>query len=72
MWFYRHLLRVKWTDKRTNKSIQNELSTSRQMINRLNKRRLSYIGQISKSKTRDLSIALMGKIEGKRNRGRPP
>ena len=73
MWFFCHLLRVKWTDNRTNESVLNELSTSRQMLNLLNKRCLSYMGHINRSKTTDLmSTALMGKVEGKRNSGRPP
>ena len=28
LWFYRRLLRVKWTDKRTNESILDELGTT--------------------------------------------
>ena len=39
MWFYRRLLRIKWTDKRSNESVLNERSTIRQMLNLLNKRR---------------------------------
>ena len=72
IWFYRHLLRVHWTDKRNNESVLNELQNI-QILNLLNKRRLSYIGHITRSKTTDLmSTTLMGKVEGKRNIGRPP
>ena len=43
------------------------------MLNLLNKRHLSYMGHINRSKTRDLmSTTLMEKVEGKRNPGRPP
>ena len=39
MWFYRHILRVKWTEKRTNRSILEELSVQRQLLKEINKRR---------------------------------
>ena len=43
------------------------------MLNLLNKRRLSQMRHINRSKTTDLmSTALMGKVEGKRNPGKPP
>ena len=66
-------MRVKWTDKRTNESVLNDLSTSREMINLINKRRLSYMGHINRSKTTDLmSSALMGKVDEKSRREKKP
>ena len=38
MCFYRRLLKVNLTDRRTNESVLNELSTSRDILNLLNKR----------------------------------
>ena len=32
IWFYRRLLRVKWTYRRTNESILNELGTTRKLL----------------------------------------
>merc|ERR1711860_448944 len=72
MWFYRRLLRVKWTDKRTNDSILVELNTNRILLTEINKRRLKYVGHAVRHKNTTLmSTVLMGKIEGKRKRGRP-
>ena len=73
MWFFRRLLRIKWTDKITNESVLNELSTCRQMLKLINKRSLSYICPIDRSKTTDLMFtAIMGKVKGERKPGKPP
>ena len=32
MWCYRRMLRISWTEKRTNKSILNELQTRRELL----------------------------------------
>ena len=72
MWFYRRLFRVKWTDKRTNESILIELKAKRILLTEINKRRLRYVGHaVRHKKTSLMSTVLMGKIEGKRKRGRP-
>jgi hypothetical protein len=50
MWFYRRLLRVKRTDKRTNESVLKELGVQRLMLSEISKRRLrpptSYIDNV--------------------------
>jgi hypothetical protein len=38
MWSYRRLLRVKWTDKRTNESVLKELGVQRLMLFEIRKR----------------------------------
>ena len=73
MWFYRRLLRVKWTDKRTNKSILEELGVSKQLLREINKRKLKYLGHATRNKQATLmTTVLQGKMEAKRNPGRPP
>ena len=72
MWFYRRLLRIKWQDKRTNESILEELSTNRVLLQEINKRKLRYLGHAVRNPKTDLmSTNLQGRVEGKRNRGRP-
>ena len=72
MWFYRRLLRVSWKDKKTNESILEELGTSRRLLSLVSKRKLKYAGHaIRNEKTSLMKIALQGKTEGKRKRGRP-
>ena len=73
MGLYRHTLRIKWTEKRTNKSILEELSVQRQLLKEIKKRRLRYVGHANRSKHTDLiTTAHQGKVEGKRRKGRPP
>ena len=73
MWFYRHLLSVQWQDKKTNESVLEELSTSRGLLLEINKRRMKYIGHANRNPRTDLmATVLQGRIEGRRNRGRPP
>ena len=72
LWFYRRLLRVSWTDKRTNESILSELNTRRILSSEINKRRLRYVGHAVRNKNTSLmSKVLMGRVEGKRKQGRP-
>ena len=72
LWFYRRLLRVSWTDKRTNESILSELNTKRILSSEINKRRLRYVGHAVRHKNTSLmSKVLMGRVEGKRKQGRP-
>jgi len=73
MWFYRRLLRVKWTDKRTNESVLKELGVQRLMLSKISKRRLKYLGHANRNTKTDLmTTVLQGKVEAKRNQGRPP
>ena len=73
MWFYRRLLRIKWTDKRTNESILKELSVQRQLLIEIDKRRLRYVGHANRSQyTPLMTTVFQGKMDGKRRRGRPP
>ena len=72
-WFYRRLLRVKWTDKRTNESVLKELGVQCLMLSEISKKRLKYLGHANRNTKTDLmTTVLQGKVEAKRNQGRPP
>ena len=65
-------MRIEWTDKRTNQSILEQLHTSYQLLNEINKRKLKYLGHaIRNEKTTLMKTAFEGKVEGKGRRGRP-
>ena len=73
MQLYRRLLRVSWTDRRTNESILNKLGTGRKLLSIIKKRKLNYIGHATRNeKTSLMTVAYQGKVEAKRNKGRPP
>ena len=64
MWFYRRLLRVKWTDKITNESVLKELGAQRLMLSEISKRRLKYLGHANRNTKTDLmTTVLQGKVE---------
>ena len=72
MWFYRRLLRIRWKEKRTDKSILQELNTERELLKTILEKKLTVFDHICRSKRCSLmKEAIQGKVEGKRKRGRP-
>ena len=69
MWFIRRMMRISWTEKRSNESILKEINTERSLIKTIRKRQLEFLGHIYRDKGLE-HLALTGKIEGKRSRGR--
>ena len=55
MWCYRRMLRIRWTKKRTNKSILNELQTRRELLAHIIKRKNAFLGHASSYLDRGVS-----------------
>ena len=73
MWLYRRLLRISWTEKRTNESVLSQLGTKKNILSDINKRRLKYIGHATRNNKTDLMSSIFyGKSSAKRKQGRPP
>ncbi|GFS18623.1 endonuclease-reverse transcriptase [Elysia marginata] len=71
MWCYRRLLKVPWTEKKTNKEIIQIADVGERLLQQLMKRKLGYAGLISRGSSGPLlQLLLEGKIEGKRGQGR--
>ena len=69
LWFWRRLLKVPWTVKRSNQSILREISSEYSMEGLMLKLNLQYFGHLM-GRTDSLQQTLMlGKIEGKRRKG---
>ena len=69
-WSWRRLLRVPWTAKRSNQSILKEVSPGCSLEGLMLKLKLQYFGHLMR-RTDSLEKTLMlGKIEGRRRRGR--
>ena len=66
------MLRVKWTDKRTNENVLTELNTRRLLLTEIGKRRLKYVGHaVRHSKTSLMSSVLTyGKSGRKKKTGK--
>ena len=70
LWCWRTLLRVPWTARRSNQSIQKEISLEYSLEGLMLKLKLQYIGHLMQ-RTNSLQKTLMlGKIEGGRSRRR--
>ena len=69
LWYWRGLLRVLWTAKRSNQSILKEISPEYSLEVLMLKLKLQYFGHLM-WRTNSLEKTLMlGKIEGRRRRG---
>ena len=72
MWCYRRLLRIQWTEKRTNQSVLEELSVQQHMLSEINKKKLKYVGHANRNpRTNLMTTLLQGRVPGSRRRGRP-
>ena len=77
MWIYHRMLRVSWTEHRTDESILLQLNTTRQLLGFVVRRKLSYFGHTIRSggcelaKCELVKYVAQGKVSGKRRRGRP-
>ena len=69
LWYWRRLLRVPWTARRSNQSILKEISPGYSLEGLMLKLKLQYFGHLMR-RTDSLEKTLMlGKIEGRRRRG---
>ena len=70
LWCWRRLLRAPWTARRFNQSILKEISPEYSLEGLMLKLKLQYFGHLMR-RTNSLEKTLMlGKIEGRRRRGR--
>ena len=69
MWFYRRMLRVPWTARRTNQEILQRAGVSREVMTIIRKRQLGFLGHILRGNGREKDC-LLGMVEGRRARGR--
>ena len=69
LWCWKRLLRVPWTERRSNQSILNEISPEYSLKGLMLKLKLQYFGHLM-PRADSLEKTLMpGKIEGRRRRG---
>ena len=72
MWCYRRMLRLSWTEKRTNKSILDELQTRRELLVHIFKRKMLFFGDAYiNNKCNLIKICILGMMPVKRRRGAP-
>jgi len=70
LWCWRRLLRVPWTARRSNHSILKEISPGCSLEGLMFKLKLQYFGHIMRRTDSFEKTLMLGKIEGRRRRGR--
>ena len=70
LWYWRRLLRVPWTAKRSNQSILKEISPGCSLEGLILKLKLQYFGHLMQRADSLGKTLMLGKIEGRRRRGR--
>ena len=70
LWHWRRLLRVPWTARRSNQSILKEMSPECSLEGLLLKLKLQYFGHLMWRTNLFERTLMLGKIEGRRRRGR--
>ena len=69
-WCWRRLLRVPWTAGRSNQSILKEISPGSSLEGLMLKLKLQYFGHLMQGADSFEKTLMLGKIEGRRRRGR--
>ena len=70
LWCWRRLFRVPWTARRYNQSILKEISTGCSLEGLMLTLKLPYLGHLMRRADSFEKILMLGKIEGRRRRGR--
>ena len=69
LWFWRRLLRVPWTARRSNQSILKEISPEYSLERLMLKLKLQYFDHLMQRDNSLEKTLMLGKIEGRRRRG---
>ena len=70
LWYWRKLLRVPWTARRSNQSFLKEISPEYSLEGLMLKLKLQYFGHLMQRTDSFEKTLMLGKIEGRRRRGR--
>ena len=70
LWYWRRLLRVPWTARRSNQSILKEISPGCSLEGLMLKLKPQYFGHLMQRADSFEKTLMLGKIEGRRRRGR--
>ena len=70
LWCWRRLLRVSWTARRSNQLILKEINSECSLEGWMLKLKFQYFGHLMQGADSFEKILMLGKIEGRRRRGR--
>ena len=69
MWCWRRLLKVRWTDRKTNEWVLAQIGAERTMLKMIEGRKKRWLGHVARHEGM-LKQVIEGKMEGRRGRGR--
>ena len=69
LWCWRRLLRIPWTERRSNQSILNEINPEYSLEGLMLELKLQYFGHLLQRADSLEKTLMLGKIEGRRKRG---
>ena len=70
MRLYRRMLRISWTERVTNEAVLHRAGAGRELMRAIRQRQLKFLGHVMRNRQLE-SVCVMGKVEGRRGRGRP-
>ena len=70
MWFFRRMLKISWTERVTNEAVLQRAGACRELMKTIRQRQLRFLGHVMRMGQLE-SVCVMGKVEGRRGRGRP-
>jgi hypothetical protein len=68
MW-YRRMLRISWTARKTNDAVLKEANASRMLVTKMRKWQATFVGHALRRDKLE-NLVTTGKLDGKRSRGR--
>jgi hypothetical protein len=71
LWMWRRILRVSWTEKRTNLSVLEDLKPKRSLEVTILQLKLCYFGHVMTAKRSLERDIMLGHVEGHRKQGKP-
>ena len=69
LWYWKRLLRVPWTTRKSNPSILNDISPEYSLEGLMLQLKLQYFGHLMQKTDSFEKTLMLGKIEGRRRRG---
>ena len=70
MWRWRRMMRVIWTERRSNANIHEIVGGRKELMATVRKRQMIFSGHVIRADSLE-SLAITGRIDGSRSRGRP-
>ena len=69
MWLWRRMVKVKWSDRKTNEEVLRMVSEKRSLVCKIVNRKKNWVGHVLRGDSL-LRDVMEGRMEGKRGRGR--